>query len=234
MPVPANPLSSGNRSLLCYVTDSRSLPGVSPRESIPALIRKVQAMVSAGVDWVQLREKDLSAKALTSLTCECLGYAGQVPAGSARRPRIVVNDRLDVAIAERAGGVHLGEQSLPVAQARRLLKTPSAMQALGDGFWVGVSCHSLAAAQSAAQDGADYIFFGPIFATPSKAAYGSPQGLERLSEVCRAVVLPVLAIGGITLQNAGSCIAAGAAGIAGIRLFQDAANPAPLVAALRL
>lgn len=218
--------------MVCYVTDSRSLPGVPPCGSIPALIRKVQAIVSAGVDWVQLRERELSAKELTRLTRECLDYAGQVAASSAWRPRIVVNDRLDVAIAEGAGGVHLGEQSLPVAQARRLLKTPSAIEALRHGFLVGVSCHSLAAAQSGAEDGANYIFFGPIFATPSKAAYGSPQGLERLSEVCRAVALPVLAIGGITLENAGSCVAAGAAGIAAIRLFQDAANPAQLVAAL--
>ena len=186
-------------------------------------------MVAAGVDWAQLREKDLSAKELTKLTCESLGYAKQASASSLQRPRILVNDRLDVAVAERAGGVHLGEQSIPVAQARRFLQ---ASETLSHGFLVGVSCHSLAAAQSAAQDGADYVFFGPVFATPSKAAYGSPQGLERLSEVCHGISIPVLAIGGITVQNAGSCVAAGAAGIAGIRLFQDAPEPAELVAAL--
>jgi thiamine-phosphate pyrophosphorylase len=184
-------------------------------------------MVAAGVDWVQLREKDLSAKELTKLTRESLGCAKRASASSLQRPRILVNDRLDVAVAERAAGVHLGEQSIPVAQARRFLKASEAQ-----GFLVGVSCHSLAAAQSAAQDGADYVFFGPVFATPSKAAYGSPQGLERLSEVCHGLSIPVLAIGGITVQNAGSCVAAGAAGIAGIRLFQDTADPAELVAAL--
>lgn len=232
MPARANPASPRNRALVCYLTDRRSLPGVRPSESIPAIIRKVQAIASAGVDWVQLREKDLSAKELTTLTRESLGYGRPSPGSSLRPARIVVNDRLDVAITERAGGVHLGEQSLPVAEVRRLLKASWPTPTLGENFLVGVSCHSLAAAQSAAQDGADYLFFGPVFATPSKAAYGSPQGLERLAEVCRAVSLPVLAIGGITLENAGFCVAAGAAGIAAIRLFQDAADPAPLVAAL--
>lgn len=212
--------------MVCYVTDRRSLPAVPPSGSLATLLRKVEAMVAAGVNWVQLREKDLSAQELTKLTRESLGYARQ----ASNSVRILVNDRLDLAVAERAGGVHLGEQSIPVAEARRFLKASPASEALG--FLVGVSCHSLAAAQSAAQDGADYVFFGPVFATPSKAAYGPPQGLVRLSEVCRGVSIPVLAIGGISLQNAGSCVAAGAAGIAGVRLFQDAADPAELVAAL--
>jgi thiamine-phosphate pyrophosphorylase len=87
---------------------------------------------------------------------------------------------------------------------------------------VGASCHSLEAAEQAAADGADYLFFGPVFATPSKQAFGPPQGLLRLERVCRAVSLPVLAIGGITPQNAGACLHAGAAGVAAIRLFQQA------------
>jgi len=218
--------------LVCYVTDRRILPVAQPSDSIPALLQKMQVIVSAGIDWVQLREKDLSAKDLGKLTRESWSYMKQVSARSPERPRIVINERLDVAITERAGGVHLGEQSLPVAEVRRLLDASPVEPVLGHGFLIGVSCHSLAAAQSAAQSGADYIFFGPVFATPSKAAYGSPQGLERLSEVCRAVAVPVLALGGITLENAGSCLAAGAAGIAAIRLFQDAADLAALVAAL--
>jgi thiamine-phosphate pyrophosphorylase len=100
-------------------------------------------------------------------------------------------------------------------------------------FLVGVSCHSQEAAKSAEDGGADYIFFGPVFTTPSKAAYGAPQGLARLAEVCRSVSLPVLAIGGIALENATSCLAAGAAGIAAIRLFQDAYDLASLVKTLR-
>jgi thiamine-phosphate pyrophosphorylase len=98
---------------------------------------------------------------------------------------------------------------------------------------VGASCHSLEGAKSAASGGAGYLFFGPVFATPSKAAFGPPQGVERLAEVCRAIAIPVLAIGGITLENAGACLAAGAAGLAAIRLFQDASDPAATVRALR-
>jgi thiamine-phosphate pyrophosphorylase len=136
--------------------------------------------------------------------------------------RILVNDRLDVAIAGRAGGVHLGEKGLPVAEARRLVNSAQSRQALDESFVIGVSCHSLEAAQAAQRDGADYIFFGPVFATPSKEPFGAPQGTQRLEQVCRALSIPVLAIGGITLGNASACIHAGAAGIAAIRLFQDA------------
>jgi thiamine-phosphate pyrophosphorylase len=100
-------------------------------------------------------------------------------------------------------------------------------------FLIGVSCHSLEAAKSAAGEGADYLFFGPVFATPSKAAFGAPQGLEPLAEVCRAVSTPVLAIGGITVANAAACLAAGASGIAAIRLFQDAPDMLALVHSLR-
>jgi thiamine-phosphate pyrophosphorylase len=89
-------------------------------------------------------------------------------------------------------------------------------------FLVGVSCHSLESVQCAASAGAEYVFFGPIFATPSKAAFGQPQGLSRLAQACHAVEIPVIAIGGITLENAAQCFASGASGIAAIRLFQDA------------
>jgi thiamine-phosphate pyrophosphorylase len=145
----------------------------------------------------------------------------------------LVNDRLDVAIAGRAGGVHLGEKGLPVAEARRLVNSAQSRQALDESFVIGISCHSLEAAQAAQRDGADYIFFGPIFATPSKAAYGEPQGLARLAEVCRAVSIPVLAIGGITQESIDSCLEAGAAGIAAIRLFQDATDPSNVIQRLR-
>jgi thiamine-phosphate pyrophosphorylase len=98
---------------------------------------------------------------------------------------------------------------------------------------VGVSCHSLEAATAAAEGGAHYVFFGPVFATPSKASFGVPQGLLRLAEVCRAVSLPVVAIGGVTLDNAASCLSVGAAGIAAIRLFQDVKDIASIVKTLR-
>jgi thiamine-phosphate pyrophosphorylase len=147
--------------------------------------------------------------------------------------RILVNDRLDVAVAEKAAGVHLGENSLRVEEAKLLVAAVRAAQAPPHDFLLGVSCHSLEAAQSAASAGANYIFFGPVFATPSKAAYGPPQGLDQLAQVCASIKIPVLAIGGITLENAPACLSAGAAGIAAIRLFQDSPNPAGIVRALR-
>jgi thiamine-phosphate pyrophosphorylase len=188
----------------------------------------MEALASAGVDWIQLREKDLSAKDLARVTRESVRRGAAHSEGFAAA-RILVNDRLDVALAVRTGGVHLGENGLPVAEAKRLVEA----HASGKDFLVGVSCHSLEAAKSAAGDGASYLLFGPIFATPSKAAFGAPQGLGPLAEVCRSVAIPVLAIGGVTLENAAACCAAGASGIAAIRLFQDAPDPAGVISALR-
>jgi thiamine-phosphate pyrophosphorylase len=189
----------------------------------------MESLAAAGVDWIQLREKDLSGKELATVTREALRRsAGHVEGGS-RRTRLLVNDRLDVALTERAGGVHFGENSLPVAQTKRLVES----HASGQDFLIGASCHSLEAAMSAADDGASYLFFGPVFATPSKAAFGAPQGLDLLAKVCRSVSVPVLAIGGITLDKAAACVASGASGIAAIRLFQDAPDPAAVISALR-
>ena len=190
---------------------------------------RMETAAAAGVDWVQIREKDLSGRDCGLLTREALQRAAKSPASNASPTRILVNDRLDVALSEGAGGVHLGENSLPLPEAKRLVKA----QALSRDFLIGVSCHSLDAARSAASGGADYLFFGPIFSTPSKAAFGAPRGLERFAKVCRAVSIPVLAIGGITLANASACLAAGASGIAAIRLFQDARDMSSLVQSLR-
>jgi len=211
------------------VTDRHGLSATESRDAQETLLLKIGAAAAAGVDWIQIREKDLSGRDWGSLTREALRRAAKSPASSVAPTRILVNDRLDVALSERAGGVHLGEISLPPAEAKRLVKI------LGErkDFVIGVSCHSLEAARSAASSGADYLFFGPVFATPSKAAFGAPQGLERLAEVCRAFSLPVLAIGGITLANASACLAAGASGIAAIRLFQDAPDISSLVQSLR-
>ncbi len=189
----------------------------------------METAAAAGVDWIQIREKDLSGRDCGLLTREALQRAAKSRAGNATPTRILVNDRLDVALSEGAGGVHLSENSLPLPEAKRLVRA----QALSQDFLIGVSCHSLEAARSAASGGADYLFFGPIFSTPSKAAFGAPQGLERFAEVCRAVSIPVLAIGGITLANASACLAAGASGIAAIRLFQDARDMSSLVQSLR-
>ncbi len=215
--------------LLCYVTDRHSLAAFESRESQETLLSKIGAAAAAGVDWIQIREKDLLGKDCALLTREALRRAAKPPASSAAPTRILVNDRLEVALSEHAGGVHLSENSLPLREAMRLANA----QAQDRHFLVGVSCHSLEAAKSAASGGADYLFFGPVFATPSKAAFGVPQGLERLAEACRAVSIPVLAIGGITLANASACLASGASGIAAIRLFQDAPDMFSLVQSLQ-
>ncbi len=211
------------------MTDRHSLSVSESREGQEILLSKIDAASAAGTDWIQIREKDLSGKDCSFLTHEAFQRAAKFSANKTTPTRVVVNDRLDVALSERAGGVHLGEKSLPVAEAKRLADN------LGErkNFVIGVSCHSLEAAKSATSDGADYLFFGPVFATPSKAAFGAPQGLERLAEVCQAVSIPVLSIGGITLANASACLAAGASGIAAIRLFQDAPDMSSLVHSLR-
>jgi thiamine-phosphate pyrophosphorylase len=227
---------SPGQPILCYVTDRRSLAQRATGTLADALQTKIAQLLAAGVDWIQIREKDLPGGALSSLAGFALKAASAQtgPINASNTPKILVNDRLDVALAMNAGGVHLGESSLPVAAAKKLIGAQTASAALNRAaFLAGASCHSLAAAGRAAEEGADYLIFGPVFSTPSKAGFGAPQGLAKLEEVCRGVSIPVLAIGGITLENAASCIAAGASGIAAIRLFQDAADPAHMIEALR-
>jgi thiamine-phosphate pyrophosphorylase len=217
--------------ILCYVTDRKGL-GSEVDQQREALLKRVAIAAGAGVDWIQIREKDLSGKELSSLTRAAVAQTKQIGEHGGTRTRIIVNDRLDVALSEHTDGGHLGEQSLPVHDVCKWLAATANLSAHGK-FLVGVSSHSALDAASAARDGADYIFFGPVFATPSKASFGAPQGLQRLAEVCNAISIPVLAIGGITLDNASDCFAAGAAGIAAIRLFQDAENLVSLVTQLR-
>ena len=142
--------------------------------------------------------------------------------------RVLVNDRLDVALAANAAGVHLGEKSLPLEAVTEWRRSTGRLD-----FLVGVSCHSLESARAAERGGADYIFFGPVFATPSKAAFGAPQGIDRLREVCASVKIPVIAIGGVNLENARVCLSAGAGGAAAIRLFQETGNTEELAARLK-
>ncbi len=229
------------KPILCYVTDrltlpalrqpegsgreGLALPAVNPGESGGELLQVLRRAAAAGVDWIQVREKDLPTRALVELARAAVSEVGGSDA------RVLVNDRLDVALAAGAAGVHLGRESLPAAAVTRWCGTAGHAP---QGFLVGVSCHSLGEAQQAEDDGAHYVLFGPVFATPSKAAYGPPLGLDRLAEVCRAVHIPVLAIGGVKLENATTCLNAGAAGIAAIRLFQQAADLPAVVAQLRL
>jgi len=194
--------------IVCYVTDRKSL---AEGDNGADVIGRIRATIAAGVDWVQIREKVLSGRELLGLVREAVAAGGSA--------RVIVNDRLDMALAAGAAGVHLGRESLGARDVVRWCKS-SGGNAPAD-FLVGVSCHSLADAREAESAGAAYIFFGPVFDTPSKRGMGEPQGVARLEEICRSVAIRVLAIGGVNEQNAGDCIRAGAAGIAAIRLFQD-------------
>ena len=138
--------------------------------------------------------------------------------------RVLVNDRLDVALAAGAAGVHLGGQSMPVSTVRQLAPR---------SFVIGVSCHSLEEAIAAESAGADYLLLGPVFETPSKLKYGPPLGLDELRRVNAQIRIPVLALGGITVERVRPCLEAGAAGIAGIRIFQDCESIEALVRELR-
>jgi thiamine-phosphate pyrophosphorylase len=203
--------------IVCYVTDRKSL-GVG--EGGEGVLGKIRAAVAAGVDWVQIREKDLCGRDLLALAREAVALGGNT--------RVMVNDRLDVALAAGAGGVHLARQSLSARDVVRWCRSGNAPEE----FVVGVSCHSLEEAREAESAGANYIFFGPVFDTPSKRRMGEPQGVARLGEICRSIVIPVVAIGGVREKNARECIRAGAAGVAAIRMFQEVRDGAAMKAVL--
>lgn len=204
-PAYALPVPSVPRLLL--VTDRHATGGRD-------LVDVVAAALDAGLPAVQLREKDLSARRLLAL-------AERLRAVTARAGALLlVNDRVDVAVAAGADGVHLGGGSMPVDDARRLL--PS-------GALIGVSTH---AAAEVHRTTADYAVFGPVRATPSKAAFGPPQGIERLREATAVASVPVLAIGGIEPDDVPAMRVAGAFGVAVIRAILAASDPGAATRAL--
>jgi thiamine-phosphate pyrophosphorylase len=172
----------------CYVTDRRR----------GNLLSQVTAAVRDGVDFIQVREKDLEAKALFELVTQ----VRDVAAGTSTK--VLVNDRLDVAVAAGVDGVHLPGNGLPAQRVRPAVKI------------LGCSVHDIEEAVRAESAKADFVIYGPIYETPGKTAVG----LEALRQVAEAVRIPVLAIGGMTLENAPAALDAGAAGIAAIRMFQ--------------
>jgi thiamine-phosphate pyrophosphorylase len=188
--------------LRCYITDRKLLAQGD------TLLNAVARAIGNGVNWIQIREKDLSSRELLELTAKAVAMAE--PTGV----KILVNARFDVALAAGAAGVHLPGGS-PAAAGWRTITPP--------GFLIGASCHTLAELRRSQEDGADYAVFGPVFAPRSKTSDLAPRGLEGLARAARAVKIPVLALGGITEDNAEDCAAAGAAGIAAISLFQNCA-----------
>jgi thiamine-phosphate pyrophosphorylase len=196
---------------LYLITDRKQLP---PGRDF---VETVAAALAGGVQAVQLREKDLAAAELYPLARELRALTTRYGA------RLLINDRLDVALAVEADGVHLGGHSLPVAVARKIL---------GPDKLIGFSTHRPEEVTAAQQGGADFVTFGPVFFTPSKAAYGEPVGLGRLREACTASPLPVFALGGVTLERLPELLAAGSHGVALIAAILAAAEPAAAATAI--
>lgn len=179
-----------------YITDRNALGGIEN------LIPVVAKALETGIEKIQIREKDLSARDLGALVRRVLDLPN--PHGS----KILVNDRLDVALSCGAHGVHLPGNS--IAPCRVLPIVPP-------GFEVGVSCHSVEEVRRATLEGADFVVFGPVFTTGSKPGIG----LKALAEAVTAARIPVFALGGVSRGAIPQCLDQGAAGIAGIRLFQE-------------
>ena len=191
-------VSQSDRLLYYYITDRRQL-------SRRAFYERVRRLASWGVDFIQVREKDLPDRELFRLARIILALVDGTPC------RVIINSRADIALASGAHGVHLPSKGLCVQEVRGWLPA---------GFLVGVSTHSREEARKAQDAGADYALLGPVFETPSKEGYGPPLGLARFRDICGQVRLPVFGIGGIRSGDIPGIMGAGAAGIAAIRLFQ--------------
>jgi thiamine-phosphate pyrophosphorylase len=192
--------------LLYYITDRRQFPG-TPAEQQERLLEKISECSASGVDYIQLREKDLTTRELERLAGKAMAA---IPDNS--RTRLLINSRLDVALACGAHGVHLPSNWLPASETRAILMRAGQSRPI-----IGVSTHSAAEVSAAEAHGADFVVFGPAF---EKNGAANRNGLEQLAAMSRRM-MPVLALGGITLQNAEQSLAAGASGIAGIRMFQN-------------
>ena len=202
--------------ILCYITDRLQFPG-SESARRKRLLQKIAQAARAGVDYIQLREKDLPARDLEQLACA----AAQVileTRNSKLETRLLINSRPDVALTARAHGVHLRSDDLSPRDLRALWTLASRNEKRATRTpAVGVSCHTVEEVKHAAAARADLVVFGPVF---EKYGVEAPGGLDLLRRACRQHI-PVLALGGVTLANARACLDAGAAGLAAIRLFQQ-------------
>lgn len=195
------------RPVLCLVTDRTRLAHAGGTDGRPELVEFVREAARAGVDLVQIRERDLTARDLYELVCAC------VKATERTLARLLVNDRCDVALAAGAAGVHLRSDSPDGSRVRRT--SPA-------GFLIGRSVHDPDEAVTVVKNGElDYLMAGTVFPTPSKRGMHEYLGLEGLRDVVRRVNVPVLAIGGVTSSTLATVAATGAAGFAAIGLFAD-------------
>jgi thiamine-phosphate pyrophosphorylase len=203
--------------LLYYITDRKQFPGPEPRRR-ELLLAKIAEGSRAGVDFIQLREKDLPARELEALACEAVGIVRETR-NAKRETRLLINSRSDVALAAGADGVHLLSDDIPASDARAVWSAALARNSKLEtrNAIIAVSCHTADEVRLAEAQGADFAVFGPVF---EKVGTSLRVGLDALRAACLGQ-MPVLAIGGVTLANARACLEAGAAGIAAIRLFQQ-------------
>ncbi|HZP25136.1 MAG TPA: thiamine phosphate synthase [Terriglobales bacterium] len=198
--------------LLYYITDRKAFPG-SEQEQRKALLGKIGEAARAGIDLIQLREKDLTARELEGLA----GEAVRAVRDNSAATKLLINSRTDIALACHADGVHLPAGDLPASEVRALWMKCSNCQPV-----IGVSAHSVNDVRLAHSHGADFVVIAPIFEKIQSSE--RPLGVDALRTACSELrgsgSFPVLALGGVTLKNAGACVAAGASGVAGIRLFQ--------------
>ena len=207
------------RWLLYYITDRTAFADDEPTRRRRLLANIVEA-TRAGVDYIQLREKDLPTCELESLASEAMSIVVQLrTANQELKTALLLNSRTDVALAVAADGVHLRSDDISPKEVRSVWKrgtgTPARQLSPQDPV-IGVSCHSPSEVTQAAKNGASFAVFAPVFEKKDI----QPAGLEPLGEACQTKI-PVLALGGVTLTNARVCLAAGASGVAAIRLFQE-------------
>ena len=177
------------------------------------MLERIRVAADSGVDWIQLRERDLTDRELVDLASRAARLVAEVNSqGKQKRVRLLINSRIDIAIACGADGVHLRSDDVSAADARAVF-----LQAGIGHPLIGVSCHSAEEVALAEGNGADFAVLAPIFEVSGKR---TPAGVTELRRSCERRLMPVLALGGITVENAFQCLAAGASGVAGIRLFQ--------------
>ncbi|HEV2022799.1 MAG TPA: thiamine phosphate synthase [Terriglobales bacterium] len=202
--------------ILCYITDRNQFPG-SESARRKRLLQKIAEAARAGVDYIQLREKDLPARELELLAREAMRVLLETRA-SRLAPRLLINSRADVALATRAHGIHLRSDDISPRDLRALWARASRNQKRKTrNPVISVSCHTVDEVARAAAARADFALFGPVF---EKSGVATPRGLDLLRRACHQRI-PVLALGGVTLENVPLCLDAGATGIAAIRLFQQ-------------